>query len=140
MTKPTPPNQKGRRQIKINTITQAQLIKLLLEGVYSCRELAEHTGLHYVTVLQYTRELHRAGAAHICQYETDHLGRELARVYKLGEGKDVKRKRKTAAELQRTCRARKRAANDDLVRAGLATYVKVANGRLRFVPLKGTAA
>lgn len=140
MTKPTPPNQKGRRQIKINTITQAQLIKLLLEGVYSCRELAEHTGLHYVTVLQYTRELHRAGAAHICRYEHDPRGRALIKVYKLGEGKDAKRKPVADAEKARQYRERKRAANDDLVRAGLATYVKAANGRLRFESLKEKTA
>ena len=99
-----------KRQIKINAITQAQLIKLLLEGIYSCRELAEHSGLHYVTVLQYTRELHRAGAAHISSWEKDDRGRDVIKVYKLGAGKDAKRQRMTQAERQQKHRVKKRMA------------------------------
>ena len=99
-----------KRQIKINAITQAQLIKLLLEGIYSCRELAEHSGLHYVTVLQYTRELHRVGAAHISSWEKDDRGRDVIKVYKLGAGKDAKRQRMTQAERQQKQRVKKRMA------------------------------
>lgn len=99
-----------KRQIKINAITQAQLIKLLLEGIYSCRELAEHSGLHYVTVLQYTRELHRVGAAHISSWEKDDRGRDAIKVYKLGAGKDAKRQRMTQAERQQKQRVKKRMA------------------------------
>ena len=105
---PTPPSPKGRRQIKINAIMQAQLIKLLLEGTYTCQELADMTGLHYVTVLQYTRELHRAGAAHISGWEKDPRGRDLAKIYKLGEGRDKPRQRKTQQKRQRAYRIKKR--------------------------------
>lgn len=105
---PVPPNQKGKRQIKINAITQAQLIKLLLEGTYTCAELAEMTGLHYVTVCQYTRELHRAGAAHISGWEKDRRGCDVAKIYKLGEGTDKRRQKKTQAERQIAYRAKKK--------------------------------
>lgn len=94
--------------IKINAIMQAQLIKLLLEGTYTCAELAEMTGLHYVTVLQYTRELHRVGAAHIAEWEKDWRGRDLSKIYKLGVGKDKPRQRKTQAERQIAYRAKKK--------------------------------
>ena len=103
-----PPNPKGKRQIKINAIMQAQLIKLLLEGTYTCKELADMTGLHYVTVLQYTRELHRAGAAHIAAWEKDPRGRDLSKIYKLGEGNDKRRQKKTQAERQIAYRAKKK--------------------------------
>jgi hypothetical protein len=103
-----PPNPKGKRQIKINAIMQAQLIKLLLEGTYTCAELAEMTGLHYVTVCQYTRELHRAGAAHISGWEKDPRGRDLSKIYKLGEGNDKRRQKKTQAERQIAYRAKKK--------------------------------
>lgn len=103
-----PPNPKGKRQIKINAIMQAQLIKLLLDGTYTCAELAEMTGLHYVTVLQYTRELHRAGAAHIAAWEKDPRGRDLSKIYKLGEGTDKRRQKKTQAERQIAYRAKKK--------------------------------
>lgn len=106
--KPTPPNPKNKRQIKINAILQAQLIKLLLDGTYTCQELAEETGLHYVTVLQYTRELHRVGAAHISGWEKDQRGRDLSKIYKLGLGRDAKRHKKTAAERQLAYRTKKK--------------------------------
>jgi hypothetical protein len=105
---PVPPNQKGRRQIKINALTQAQLIKLLLEGTYTCAELAEMTGLHYVTVCQYTRELHRAGAAHISGWEKDRRGCDVAKIYKLGVGNDKRRQRKSDAEKQAAYRTKKK--------------------------------
>jgi len=112
----TPPKNKGKRIVKINTITQAHLIKLLLEGIYTCQELADETGLHYVTVLQYTRELHRVGAAHICAWEKDVLGRDLLKVYKLGEGKDARRKKLTMAQRQARYRAKRGAMNDPRLR------------------------
>ena len=103
-----PPNPKGKRQIKINAILQAQLIKLLLEGTYTCAELAEMTGLHYVTVCQYTRELHRAGAAHIAEWDKDRRGCDVLKIYKLGVGRDKPRQRKTMAERQTASRAKKK--------------------------------
>jgi predicted ArsR family transcriptional regulator len=98
-----------KRFVKINALTQAQLIRLLLEGTHSCAELAEETGLHYVTVLHYTRELHRAGAAHICMWEKDTRGRDLVKIYKLGKGADAKREKLTVAERQARSRQKKRA-------------------------------
>ena len=46
---------KNKKIIKINAISQAHLIKEMLDGTLTCKELAEETGLHYVTVLQYAR-------------------------------------------------------------------------------------
>ena len=102
-----PPRNKGKKIIKINAICQAQLIKLMLDGVYTCHELAEQTGLHYVTVLQYARELHAAGAAYICAWDKDSRGRDVIKIYKIGEGKDAKRKKMTPAERQAKSRARR---------------------------------
>lgn len=103
-----PPNPKGKRLIKINAIMQANLIKLLLEGTYTCKELAEMVGAHYVTVCQYTRELHRAGAAHIASWEKDRRGCDVLKVYKLGVGRDAKRSKKTHAERQTAYRTKKK--------------------------------
>ena len=104
---PTPPPQLNRRQMKINAICQAQLIKLLLRGELECKELAEETGLHYVTVLQYTRELHLAKAAYICERRADVRGRHTIKIYKLGEAKDVRKQNQTSAQRQRKHRAGK---------------------------------
>lgn len=110
---PVPPRNKGKKIIKINAISQAHLIKAMLEGIYTCKELAEHTGLHYVTVLQYTRELHSAGAAHICGWEKDIYGRDSIKVYKIGEGKDARRQRMSMAE--RAARSRSKKHNLEMI-------------------------
>jgi predicted ArsR family transcriptional regulator len=117
---------------KINAVTQARLIKLLLEGVYTCDQLAEETGLHVVTVYQYTRELHRFGAAHIASWEKDSRGRDVIKVYKLGAGRDAKREKLTPAQRQARTREKRKAQELAQVMAGSARYVQAANGRLRF--------
>jgi serine/threonine-protein kinase RIO1 len=104
-----PPSNKGRRIAKINRFTQAKLIEAMLDGVYTCAELAEMTGLHYVTVLDYTRELHRAKAAHICGWEKDSKGRDVIKIYKIGRGKDAKREKLSGAERQARTRAKRKA-------------------------------
>ena len=105
----TPPSNKGKRIIKINALTQAKLIEAMLDGVYNCMELAEMTGLHYVTVLQYTRELHRAKAAHISSWDKDSRGRDVVKIYRIGRGKDAKREKLTAAQRQARTREKKKA-------------------------------
>lgn len=127
----TPPNTKGMRLIKINAITQAKLIKYMLEGIYTCQQLADETGLHYVTVLQYARELHRAGAAHIASWEKDARGRDVLKIYKIGAGKDAKRQKMTSAQRQAKSRAKLKTVQLTQVLAGQARYVQAANGRLR---------
>ena len=104
----TPPSNKGKRIIKINAITQAKLIEAMLDGVYTCQELADQTGLHYVTVLQYARELHRAKAAHISGWDKDERGRDVIKIYKIGRGKDAKREKMTGAQRQARSRAAKK--------------------------------
>jgi|OpeIllAssembly_1097287.scaffolds.fasta_scaffold64493_4 hypothetical protein len=93
-----PPKNKGRRIIKINAITQAKLIEAMLDGVYTCAELCDITGLYYSTVLHYCRELHRAEAAHICGWAKDKRGNTTLRIFKIGRGKDAKPKKLTGAE------------------------------------------
>ena len=98
---------------KMQAKAQARLIKLLLDGVHSAEELAQASGLHYVTVLQYTRELHIVGAAHIVAWRKDQLGRDCVKIYKLGVGKDVQRAKLTAAQRQAKHRAKLKAMKDN---------------------------
>lgn len=107
-----------RKQIKVGALTYAQLIKHMFEGIYSCQELADHTGLHYVTVLQYTRELHRAGAAHICGWEKDNRGRDAVKLYKIGPGPDAPRSKLTAVQRTTRSRAKKKSAANPLFKLG----------------------
>ena len=119
--------------IKVGALTYAQLIKFMLEGIYSCKELAEHTGLHYVTVLHYTRELYKAGACYISSWDKDSRGRDAVKIYSLGIGWDAPRqKRMTAAERTQRYRAKLKAGQLAQVMGGQAQFVQSANGRLRF--------
>ena len=105
-TKLSPPPHPSRR-VRVNAITQARLIKLLLEGGYTTYELAEETGLHYVSVLRYCRELHRVGAAHISGWDQDSHGRDALKLYKLGPGRDAKRRRVPISEVSARYRRKK---------------------------------
>ena len=93
-----------RQIVKVGALSYANMIKLLLDGDYTCAELAEETGLHYVTILHYTRELHKAKAVHITRWEPDTRGRYLCKVFKIGSDKDAKRPSMTRAERQQRCR------------------------------------
>lgn len=106
MDKLTPP--KRGRVVKVNAIAYANMVKLMLEGVYTVQELADQTGLHYVTVCQYARELHRVGAAHISAWQPDSRDRDALKIYKIGSGKDKARRRLTASERQRRHREGKK--------------------------------
>lgn len=96
-----------KRQIKMGAISYAKMAALMLDGVYTCQELADETGLSYVTVLQYTRELHLAGAAHVSGWEKDALGRDTVRIYGLGRGKDAPKEKKSAAARNASLRAKR---------------------------------
>lgn len=93
-----------RPQVKMGAVLYARMVEMMLHGTFSCTEMAEETGLHYITVLQYTRELYRAGACHICAYDKDKRGRDFIKIYKIGKGKDAVRQKLTKAE--RTARYR----------------------------------
>lgn len=103
----TPPSNKGRTIMKMSAILQAHLIKMLCDGPCTIQEIADETGLHYMTVQVYLRELRKAGAAHIAAWEKDARGRDVIKVYALGPGKDAKRQKMTGAERQAACRARR---------------------------------
>lgn len=107
-TKPTPP--RNRRVMKVNAMSFAKLCAAMIDGTMTKQDLADHTGLHYLTVCQYTRELHRQGAAHILMWEKDNLGRDAMPVFKLGAGRDAVRHRITAAQRQQRYRERMQAA------------------------------
>lgn len=119
MQEPTKPKQ--RKQVKVNAMSYGLLVRYMLEGEHTCHELAGLTGLHYLTVLQYARELHAAKAAHICRWEKDSRGRDALKVYKIGRGKDAKRTRMPETERTRNYRARKRSIAMIQMTAGVVT-------------------
>lgn len=104
-----PPNNKGRRIYKVNAVSYAKLIALMLDGTRDNQELADETGLHPVTVQVYARELRRAGAAFISQRRPDELGRHTIKVTQIGRGVDAAPIRKSPMMRARDMRKRRRA-------------------------------
>lgn len=105
---PVPPIQKRGKQSKINHITLLKLVKALEDGTMSCAELAEETGLHYVTVLDFCRTAHRYRMVHIAMWEKDSRGRPMVKIYKWGNGRNAKRESKPGAERSAAYRAKKK--------------------------------
>jgi len=94
------------RYAKVNASALARMVKTLMDDEVSSHELAERTGLSYITVLRYIAALHKEKVVHIVEYRRDRLGRQCERVFTLGNAKDVKRVRKSPLELKRESRAR----------------------------------
>lgn len=113
-----------RSPVKMTPDKFAALLVALCEGEYNSRELADYSGLHYNTVLQYLRAMHehKPSVVYICKWEKDALGRESLPIFKLqavpGSMSDVPRPRVPRTEQQRRYRSRKELRMD--VNAALA--------------------
>lgn len=101
------PERKGKPQAKINALTFAKLMAALLEGDYTLRELAEETGLHYVSVLRYCRALRRENVVHVAGWRPDARGNMTMVVYRVGNRADVPKPIKQKKDIARDYRARK---------------------------------
>ena len=78
--------------IRINALSFAKMIRYMQEvGVFTIHEVADHTGLHYVTVRRYVKALHREKALHIDAWDKDSWGRDAIKIYAFGPGSDAKR-------------------------------------------------
>lgn len=124
-----------RKCIKVNAMSFAIMVRNMIDGVYTCQDLADITGLHLTTVYQYTRELHNAGAAYITHFEPDARGRHNVKVFKMGIGTDAKRPRMTQVERQARYRAKIAAQQFAMVTAGKGEYIARSNGRKLFQEL-----
>lgn len=94
---------------KVNQDTYARLFKELLDGPVSAHDAVEATGIHLVTAQNLFRCLKKHKVVHIAAWDKDSRGRDMIPVYGLGAGRDKPRRRKTAAERQAQCRAKKAA-------------------------------
>lgn len=98
----------SRRGHKVNALCFSILVKLLYEGTRNCYELADDTGLHVLTIYDWTREMHRQGIIHICMWDGE--GRNSVRIFKMGPGKDAPRPIKPRSRIHAEYRAKQKAA------------------------------
>jgi predicted ArsR family transcriptional regulator len=105
MTLPIP---KKRKVIRANALAFAKLIRCLQLNPSTLYEMAEESGLHYITVRRYMYALHQENAVHVSGWEKDSRGRDAIKVFKFGAGKDKPRHKFTGVERQRRVRAKKK--------------------------------
>lgn len=99
--------------VRLNSMSFAKLTALLMEGAYGRIELAELTGLHRETVINYCKAMKREGLIHVCDWEQDRTGRWSIAILKLGKKPDVpKPAPKASTIIKREYLARKRMIND----------------------------
>lgn len=106
------------RAIKVNALAFCLMCKLMMDGTRTCAELAEETGLHVLTVYDWTRAMHKQGIIHICMWEGE--GRSSTRIFMFGPGKDAPRPIKKRSVISAEYRARKQAAHMLQMMAGAA--------------------
>lgn len=106
--------------VRTNALAIAHLMRLLLEGSYSGRELAENSGLHYRTVMRYLAALRKVKAVYISEYGEDAVGRYCIAQYKLGLNQSNKRRPSAVspAERAKAHRRRKKAIETIQLMAG----------------------
>jgi hypothetical protein len=92
--------------IKVNGMSFALLVKALRIGGASLTDLRDATGLRYLTVAYYVRELKKAGEVHVSGRRRDTLGRMSVKLYTLGPGIDAKYNPMSARERKQRQRAR----------------------------------
>lgn len=103
-----------KRTTRVNALAFSIMIKSLLDGGYTAKELAETTGLAIATIRDYVNYMHKAGAVYISGWDQDDCGRYRARQYTLGEGIDAK-KPAPAPQAQKSARWRNKLRNINIL-------------------------
>lgn len=86
----------GKKQMKVNHIAYAVMLRELLVGPCTDQELADASGLFVLTVHRWMRVMRKYKVVHIAAWEKDARGAHTIPVHALGEGRDVKRPLKAA--------------------------------------------
>lgn len=93
---------------KVNHETYALLFKELLEHPCTAYDIVEVTGLHIVNVQGLMRILARHKVVHVAAWEPNSRGVDTTPVFKLGEGRNAKRRKKTRAQIVADYKERKK--------------------------------
>lgn len=100
-------DEKAHAASRVKAVTISYLLEALLSGPQTIKDLTEVTGLHRTTVGDYIRAFRRRKIMHIADWEADATGRDKTPVFKLGRGKDMRRRRMTAEEVRLRDKQRK---------------------------------
>ena len=92
---------------RINASSNARLMKALMDNDMTYQEMADHVGLHYLTVARFMRELHKQKVIHVAEWRRDARGCASEKVWGFGEERDAKKPAPLGPARVRIARARK---------------------------------
>lgn len=95
-----------------HAVAFAIIVRELLTGPCTAKELAEETGMRHETVLGWIRALRRQGAIYVSSWVEDTNGRRSTAAYSLGNKPDAARRPMPAIDIKRRyhLRVKQRAA------------------------------
>lgn len=99
----------GQGKLRVSYLSNAMLIRELIDGPCTARDLSQATGLAFRTVSNYLMAMHRKGCIRITAWERDQSGKQSIRAFGFGEGVDAEKEpRKRAGQKTRDGEARAR--------------------------------
>lgn len=97
--------------MKVNAMAFSDLMHALVYGGGTAQQLSERTGIHYVTMLEYLRQLHKRRVIVISGWRKDINGHGLTRVWTIRSAfrteDEPRPKAKSRAEIAAAYRQRK---------------------------------
>lgn len=97
------------KPLRLNALSAALMMRAMLDGPCTVKELIEVTGLARQSVWRYLRALHKVGAIHIAEWESDALDRPQIPAFSMGVANDKARPKQPRA---RKSRRKQRYARD----------------------------
>jgi hypothetical protein len=116
------PPTRRKDPVRIGMYTNALLMRHLIEGKMTSYELADATGLHYITVLRYLKELRKQHILFIAGWTNTITAGGRARIYKLGREVDVPKPRALSVQ-ERQARSRAKQRRIKAARAATGSMV-----------------
>ena len=99
MNKPTPP--RTPRRSRMNMLTMAQTLRIVLSGRFTRQEIVDATGIHDVTAMRWVNTMRKLRLIHVADWLPDTLGRDGIAVFELGDAPDKKRRALSGRERAR---------------------------------------
>lgn len=105
------------RHVTQHAIAFAIILRELLDGPCTARELAEETGMRHDTILGWIRAMRRQHALYVSSWVEDTNGRRSVAAYSLGRKADAQRRPMPTIDIKRRYRerAKQRAAAAALI-------------------------
>ncbi len=100
-----------RRPTTINYLSVAELMKALMNGPATVKDLMHESGLSACTCRRYVNALRKARVIHVKLWDVDSYGKRSLASYAIGDKDDAPRAPKSSAEREAARRERLRQRN-----------------------------